>query len=522
MPDDYSETTLPTLRDAIAESVASPGLQCTIIFHPCVERIGQSALLSCAQKEHILGRQAPLFCANSGTKPLPLEDPYISRHALAVTVEDDGITLCRSATASRCRVAGEELLQAELFIGNARLAAGVPLALSHTVVLMLRRTSVLKSPGPAALDRSLLGSSAVMDRLREEVMRAAYSDSDVLIMGETGVGKELVAQAIHCNSRRSDEPLVSVNMAAVPAGLASAVLFGNTKGAFTGADKARAGYFQEAQGGSLFLDEVGDTPEEVQPLLLRALQQREIQVVGGSARKVDVRVISATDAEIDGASCNFKSALRHRLAAIELRLPALAEHSEDIGELLMHFLSRACEREGRKDLLPAAHSGAHCLARWADLFHRFSCYHWPGNIRQLENFAGQVVVASDTQLRIPAPIIAEIDVKKSAVGAFGEKGLGVSAKPRKPMDITEVDFVKAMEHSLFEVAAVADELGVSRQSIYRRIDASARFRRASEIPMQDIQTTLASCGGSLGKAAFNLEISASALRQRLRSLGTPA
>jgi DNA-binding NtrC family response regulator len=113
-------------------------------------------------------------------------------------------------------------------------------------------------------------------------------------------------------------------------------------------------------------------------------------------------------------------------------------------------------------------------------------------------------------------------VKKSAVGAFVEKGPGVSAKPRKPMDITEVDFVKAMEHSLFEVAAVADELGVSRQSIYRRIDASARFRRASEIPMQDIQTTLASCGGSLGKAAFNLEVSASGLRQRLRSLGTPA
>ncbi len=522
MPDDYSDTTLPTLRDAIAESVASPGLQCTIIFHPCVERIGQCALLDPGQKKHTLGRQAPLFSANPETESLPLQDPYVSRSALALTIENDGIILYRSARASRCRVAGEEL-QAESFIDNARLEAGVPLALSHTVVLMLRRTSVVRSSSVDAIDSSLLGSSAVMDRLRWEVGRAACSDSDVLISGETGVGKELVAKAIHSNSRRSQGPLVNVNMAAVPVSLAAAQLFGSAKGAFTGADKARPGYFQAAEGGSLFLDEVGDTPEEVQPLLLRALQQREIQVVGGTSGTVDVRVISATDARLEGAACNFKSALRHRLAAIEVCVPALAEHPEDIGELLMHFLTQACVREDRTNLLPHEHSDPQSLARWAELFNRFCCYHWPGNIRQLENFASQLVIASEQELSIPAPVQAEIYPGNSLADEPAETDTGTktqlksTAKQSKPCDISEMDFVKAMEQRLFEIASVADQLGVSRQSVYRRIDASDRFRRVSDISIEDIEATLASCDGSLGRAALNLEVSASGLRQRLRS-----
>ena len=521
MSDDNSEITLPTLRDAIAESVASPGLQCTIIFHPCVERIGQCAQLCREKNTHTLGRQTPLFGSGSAAGLAPLEDPYISRHALTLTIKGDGVLLQRAPSASRCRVAGDELLES-LFVDNERLEAGLPLALSHTVALVLRRTYVASPQYPDTLDSSLLGSGAVMVRLREDVMRAANSDSDVLIRGETGVGKELVAQAVHRNSARSRGPLVSVNMAAVPASLAGAALFGSARGAFTGADKSRPGYFQEAQGGTLFLDEVGDTPEEVQPLLLRALQQREIQVVGGDSRKVDVRVISATDALLEGSSCTFKSALRHRLAAIELRVPSLAEHPEDIGELLFHFLSLACTREGRVGLLPDAQSDARTLAQWADLFHRFACYHWPGNVRQLENFAGQVAVASEHELIVPAPVAAEIYRSKSRAEAATEEVVNRAARQRKPGEITEADFIHAMELGRFEIATVADELGVSRRSIYRRIDASARFKRASEIPMKDIDKALASCGGRLGEAALNLEISASGLRQRLRSVRSPA
>ena len=519
MPDDNSEITLPTLRDAIAESIASPGLHCTIVFHPCVERIGQCAQLGLDQKTHTLGRQMPLFGFSSDVDLAPLEDPYISRQALSLTITGDGVLLRRAPSASRCRVAGSELLE-RLFVDNAQLDAGVPLALSHTVVLVLRRTADSRPEIPIALDSSLVGSSAAMERLRKDVMRAANSDSDVLIRGETGVGKELVAQAVHLNSARSQQPLVNVNMAAVPSTLAAAALFGSSKGAFTGAERSRLGYFQEAQGGTLFLDEVGDTPDEVQPLLLRALQQREIQMVGGALCNVDVRVISATDAQLEESNCSFKSALRHRLAAIEIHVPSLAEHPEDIGELLFQFLSRASVREEREGLLPDAQSDGKTLAQWADLFYRFACYHWPGNIRQLENFARQVVIASEQGLTVPAPVATEIYRSKCREELSAEEEVS-RTRQRKPREISESDFIDAMEQGLFEIATVADELGVSRRSIYRRIDASARFRRASEVPMKDIDQALSSCDGRLGDAALNLEVSATGLRQRLQSVGLP-
>ncbi|MEH6585397.1 MAG: sigma 54-interacting transcriptional regulator [Halioglobus sp.] len=519
MSDNYSEATLPTLRDAVAESAAAPCLQCTIVFHPCVERIGQCAVFDVKKMEHSLGRQTPCFSPETDDYSAPLEDPYLSRRALTINVEESGVRLSRLPGASRCRVAAVELHD-ELFLDNARLEAGVPLALSHTVVLMLRRSGATRQSSPDTLQCSILGSSPAMGRLREEVRRAASSDFDVLITGATGVGKELVARAIHLNSRRSAGPLISVNMAAVPASLAGSVLFGSSKGAFTGADRARPGYFQQAQGGILFLDEVGDTQEEVQPLLLRALQQREIQVVGGSVRNVDVRVISATDAQLEGASCGFKSALQHRLAEIEIRLPALAEHPEDIGELLFHFLSQACARERRSQLLPSAHSNAQALARWASLFHAFACYHWPGNIRQLENFAAQVVVASDDLPVIPQPVMAKVYASRTVDEPGGDWAVQLAVKSLKPRDISEADFEDAMKRNLFEVTAVADEFGVSRQSIYRRIDKSSTFRRATDIPETEINQMLVHCGGDLAKAALKLQISESGLRQRMRAVRT--
>ena len=517
MSDNYSEATLPTLRDAVAASAAAPCLQCTIVFHPCVERIGQCAVFDVAKMEHSLGRQTPCFSPESGDYCAPLEDPYLSRRALTIRVEENGVRLRRLPGASRCRVAAVELHD-ELVLDNARLDAGVPLALSHTVVLMLRRSSAPRQSRTEPLQCSLLGSSPAMGRLREEVRRAASSDSDVLIRGATGVGKELVAQAIHLNSDRCAGPLINVNMAAIPPSLAGSLLFGSTKGAFTGADRARPGYFQQAQGGILFLDEVGDTQEEVQPLLLRALQQREIQVVGGGLRNVDLRVISATDAQLEGASCSFKSALRHRLAEIEIRLPALAEHPEDIGELLFHFLSQACAREQRRQLLPSEHSDAQALARWASLFHAFACYHWPGNIRQLENFAAQVVVASDEVPVIPPPVLAEVYASRTVDQPGGDWALQLAVKPLKPRDISEADFDNAMHRNLFEVTAVADEFGVSRQSIYRRIDKSSTFRRATDIPEEEIEQMLVRCGGDLVEAALQLQISESGLRQRMRAI----
>jgi DNA-binding NtrC family response regulator len=524
MSKNHSETTLPTLRDAIARSTALPRLQCTIVFHPKVERIGQSALLELAGGDIVLGRLSPSFSETSGKCPGPLEDPYISRRAVIINVETAGVRLRRPPDASRCQVAGAEL-QDELLLDNDWLSAGVALQLSHSVVLMLRSLVPRCFSAPVLSRTALVGSSEAMLHLRDQVSRAANNDLDVLIRGETGTGKELVAQAIHQNSARSGGPLVSVNMAAIPTSLASALLFGNAKGAFSGADRARQGYFQQAEGGTLFLDEVGDTPTEVQPLLLRALQQREIQVVGGEVRKADVRVISATDANLESSDCGFKSALRHRLGAAQIDLPPLRAHPEDVGELLYLFLARACEREQRRNFLPAHSSSARSIARWTNLFAAFANYHWPGNIRQLENFANQIVVNSDQDLVLPDIVTSAMtadaadEQRLQSTGAVRES----SPSPRnRSRPVPEAQFEEAMHRGSYEVAAVADDLGVSRRTIYRRIDNSGRFRRVSDVPLAEVQDALNLHGGDMHKAALEMEVSASGLLQRMRALRSEA
>ena len=518
MSQDYSENTLPTLRDAVADSKCLPQLRCTILYHHLSERIGQSAVLRCEQTPCVLGRAGPAFSVDGSDIGLPLEDPYVSRKALLLQEVDQGLRLSRPAGASRCRLGGDEVRD-DVFIDSHALDRGVPLVLSHSVVLMLRRTQFVDEEDDR-VSTDILGSSPEIFRLQEQIRRAADSDLDVLVRGETGVGKELVARAVHQNSRRSGQALVAVNMAAIPSSLSAAFLFGSTRGAYTGADKARAGYFQQAQGGSLFLDEVGDTPEEVQPLLLRALQQREIQVVGGETRKVDVRVISATDADIEGDDCGFKSALRYRLGALEVRVPALRHRPEDIAVLLLHSLRRTAQREGRSQWLADSMADAASVPRWAQLFHRFCCYHWPGNVRQLENFAAQVVLASYDQPVMPDAIAGEFQRAAAAVPAVAAEG--ASRELRKSGEVSEAEFEAAMHEDAYEVAAVAQALGISRSALYRRIDKSEQFCRASDLPMEDIRAALAACDNDLRKAALSLRVSASGLRQRLRSIRASA
>ena len=518
MSPDYSENTLPTLRDVVAESQSVPQLRCTIVYHPRRARIGQSAILHSQNGHYLLGRASPLFMGDGQESGLPLEDPYVSRRALLLQESDDGIRLSRPAEASRCQVAGHEV-QGETLVDNRALEQGVPLLLSHSVVLVLRRVQ-LPTDEPCCIESALLGVSSEITRLQEQIRRAADSDLDVLIRGETGVGKELVAQAIHQNSRRSGVAMVSVNMAAIPPSLAAAFLFGSTRGAYTGADKARAGYFQQAQGGSLFLDEVGDTPEEVQPLLLRALQQREVQVVGGDTRKVDVRVISATDALLDEEACGFKSALRYRLGALEIQVPPLRARTEDIGVLLLNSLQRTAEREGRAQWLAQSMTDASCVARWAQLFYRFCNYAWPGNVRQLENFAAQVIMASDERPVLPEALAHALapTAETDSSGAVADQALG----RRKSGEVSEAEFEAAMHEERYEVAAVAQRLGISRSALYRRIEKSTQFRSAADVPMAEINAALAECDNDLRSTALGLQVSESGLRQRLRSIRASA
>ena len=223
----------------------------------------------------------------------------------------------------------------------------------------------------------LIGSSEPMQQLQEEIRTVAGSDFAVLIRGETGTGKELVARTIHANSRRSDKPLVHVNCAALPESIVESELFGHIKGAFTGATADRMGKFELADGGTLFLDEVGELPLSIQPKLLRALQQGEIQRVGADAiTTVDVRIVAATNRELqhEVASGNFRADLYHRLRVFPVAVPALRQHKTDLPELCGYFLEQNRHKLGSEQL--KLHPDALAILQ---------NYDWPGNVRELEH-----------------------------------------------------------------------------------------------------------------------------------------
>ena len=225
--------------------------------------------------------------------------------------------------------------------------------------------------------RLLVGESQPMRELRAIIRLAGPRQSTVLITGETGTGKERVAQAIHMASRRSGAPMVAVNCGALPEHLIEAELFGHTKGAFTGAVGARIGRFEQAHRGTLFLDEVGETPLMLQPKLLRVLQERELQRVGSSETvKVDARIIAASNTNLDQAVAQrrFREDLYYRLNVIPIRVPTLRERRSDIPLLAAHFIERVCQREE----LPQKTLTAEALRKLTE-------FEWPGNVRQLEH-----------------------------------------------------------------------------------------------------------------------------------------
>ncbi len=529
------EATLPSVVASLTTGLPARALTLTILFHPDLERIGERCDLPLAQipPRIDLGRYQPLFvrdAAGAAGAGSALAEPHISRQALSLEYCDNALQLIKLPGTCRCLLDGEELAGTRT-LGQAQLRRGVALTIGHAVVLWLGEQALLSSDDEALPDSPLLGGSTLMRQLRQQVARAAAADLDVLILGETGVGKELVAQSIHHASERGRRTLVAVNMAAIPVELAPALLFGSVKGAYTGAVRPSAGFFQQAAGGSLFMDEIGATPAEIQPQLLRALQQRQVQVVGGAPEQVDLRVIAATDAPLDDAACGFSAALRHRLGSIELRVPPLREHPEDVGELLLHQLREASEHMGCAPLLPAALDSDLRVAQWAALFQQLANYHWPGNVRELANVARQLVVAGEASPRMPAlapaasaaetnTAVAESSPGGPAAGTPVAGEASAPPPPRRRMNhIDDATLRAAYRDSGFEVAATARTLGVSRQSVYRRLQALPDVRLASDIPAQDIQAALAECDDDHRAAARLLEVSANALQARMRGSG---
>src|SRR6185503_6014856 len=230
----------------------------------------------------------------------------------------------------------------------------------------------------------LVGQSEPMRRVRQLIQTAASSEATVLIQGESGTGKEIIANAIHAHSKRARGPLVKMNCAAVPETLLESELFGHEKGAFTGADRRRIGRFEQAEAGTLFLDEVCEMHPRLQAKFLRALQEREIERLGGSPPiPVDVRIIAATNRDLEKALAEgaLREDMYYRLNVILLRVPPLRERMDDVPILAMHFLKKYAAREG------VSTSGV-----TDDAMNVLLSYAWPGNVRELENAIERAVV----------------------------------------------------------------------------------------------------------------------------------
>jgi two-component system response regulator AtoC len=309
------------------------------------------------------------------------------------------------------------------------------------------------------LGRSIVADSLPMRQLLDAVARVGPKDITVLVRGETGTGKELIASLVHAHSKRATAPLVRFNCAAIPAELAEAELFGHARGAFTGAEKSRRGFFAQADGGTLVLDEVRDLPSAVQAKLLRALQGGEIQPVGaGRVERVDVRVVACTNRDLaaEANAGRFRQDLYYRLAVVELIVPPLRDHREDIPALAVEFARRYGDRFGNPDVRLSP-----------PLIEALRHGEWPGNVRQLENAVARMV----------------------ALGAGGELGPEAFAEaPRQPSNEPGADpipeglslheQVEALERSLIArtMAAVsgnqseaARRLGLSRGSLIDRL-----------------------------------------------------
>lgn len=307
---------------------------------------------------------------------------------------------------------------------------------------------------------NIIGESAEIRKTIEEVQKIANAKSNVLILGETGTGKELIARAIHFNSHRASMPFIPINCSAIPENLLESELFGHVKGAFTGAIISKKGLFEEANGGTIFLDEIADLSLRLQAKLLRVLEDHEIRPVGGNqSQKINIRFIAATNRDIvkEITEGRFREDLYYRINVILIKLPALRDRSDDIILLAKHFIKKYADEIGKhiKDISEEA-------------IKRLSSYHWPGNVRELQNIMERAVLIAENGW------ITEKDLPDS----LKESGPFVSSALENRLSIRDYtrSFILRYEN-MFSEQQIADMLGITRKSLWEKRKKWGMIRR---------------------------------------------
>ncbi len=328
------------------------------------------------------------------------------------------------------------------------------------------------------LDSSIIGQHDLIDKVHRLIRKVAPTDASVLIMGESGTGKELVARAIHALSQRGERPFIAVNCGAIPAELLESEMFGHEKGAFTGALGSRAGMFQLANGGTIFLDEVSEMKPALQVKLLRVLQDREIRPVGADrAFKVDVRVIAASNRDLaqEVEAGTLREDLYYRLQVIPIVLPPLRERRSDIPLLITYFLD---QQNARRPTRPVRVTEEALVQLWE--------YDWPGNIRELENLIERLVILNEDGVvrveNLPPNIRSFISEKKIPRPAFSEDGLDLTTAVEE-FETRLID--EALRRSKGNKQAAARLLGVKRTTLVAKLRRKRGTTDASSVLQQD-------------------------------------
>ena len=319
-------------------------------------------------------------------------------------------------------------------------------------------------------EKIIVGSSEEMVRLFKMVEKVADSEATILIQGESGTGKELIAREVHYRSRHSGGPFVSINCGAIPRDLLESNLFGHVKGSFTGAVRDSAGLFQVAEGGTFFLDEVGEMPSATQVKLLRALQEREIIPVGGTQPiKIDCRLVAATNADLEQevAEGRFRADLFYRLNVIPIKLPPLRQRRDDIPLLVEHFLRRYAQNNPAKSVNPEA----------MELLMK---YDWPGNVRELENVMERALILDEGGIIGPEAL-----PDKLRFGA-AHRGSLVIDSPTLTLEELEKEYIlKVLSFTRWQKKKASDLLGINASTLYRKLIAYGVERTGGEEAGED-------------------------------------
>lgn len=390
----------------------------------------------------------------------------------------------------------------------------------------LRQLGSSNNPTPQFIDESeILGESPVISHLLHELDVVADSDLPVLLLGETGVGKELFARRLHRHSRRRDKPMIHVNCAALPESLAESELFGHVKGAFSGATNDRAGRFEAAQGGTLFLDEVGELPLSVQAKLLRALQNGEIQRLGADGLiKTDVRIIAATNRQLkeNTLAGHFRADLYHRLSVYPVHIPPLRTRGRDILLLAGHFLEFNRARLGLRGLR-LSYTGERALMSYA----------WPGNVRELEHVISRAAIkllsrgASRDQILTLPPEVLDLDIPSAQTASLPEP----SSSDEHAVVASSPGFSSAGDDDLYAVEPFygSGPIAINPGAAYGAPAAHGLsafdmaplpLRAATEaFQRRAIEQALEGTHGNWAQAARALELDASNLHKLARKLG---